>query len=97
MQRHQDVVLGREVVVERRLGDAELLGDLPQAGAVETLLGEEVQGHVEDPLSGVDRAGPVAAGSVAAGLIIPGRGARARESCVCLCHGPILAPSRALT
>ena len=53
MQRHEDVVLRLEVVVEGRLGDAQLLGDLPQAGAVETLLDEEVQSDIEDALPGV--------------------------------------------
>ena len=53
VQRQQDVVLRLEVVVERRLGDAEALGDLAQAGAVEALLGEEVESHIEDALAGV--------------------------------------------
>ena len=57
VQRQQDVVLGGEVVVEGRLGDAQLLGDLPQARAVEALLGEEVEGRIEDALPGVDRGG----------------------------------------
>ena len=53
VERHEDVVLGLEVVVEGRLGDAQLLGDLPQAGAVEALLDEEVERHIEDALAGV--------------------------------------------
>ena len=52
MQRHEDVVLGREVVVERRLGEAQPFGDLPQRGAVEALLDEQVEGHIEDALPG---------------------------------------------
>jgi hypothetical protein len=37
-----DVFLGREVVIERGLGDAEALGDLAQRGLVVTLLGEQL-------------------------------------------------------
>ena len=73
VQRHEDVVLGREVVVERRLGDAQLLGDLAQAGAVEALLGEEVEGHIEDAL-----AGGWAVGGGRARVSCPGR-ARSRR------------------
>ena len=53
VQRQQDVVLRLEVVIESRLGDAQLLGDLAQAGAVEALLYEEVEGRIEDALAGV--------------------------------------------
>ena len=49
----QDLVLAGEVVVERGLGDAEALGDLPQRGAVVALLDEELGRHVEDALAGV--------------------------------------------
>jgi hypothetical protein len=55
VQRHQDLVLGCEVVVERRLCRADALCDLPHAGAVESLIREEFQRHVEDALLG---AGP---------------------------------------
>jgi hypothetical protein len=57
VQRHEDVLFGFEVVVEGRLGDAQLLGDLPQAGAVVALLGEEVESHIEDALAGVGLGG----------------------------------------
>ena len=57
VQGHEDVLLALEVVVQRRLGDPELLGYLPKAGLVVTLLDEEVQGHIEDSLPGVMRAG----------------------------------------
>ena len=54
--------LDAEVVVERRLGEAELLGYLPQRGAVEALLNEQVEGHVQDALAGRARLGRLAAG-----------------------------------
>jgi hypothetical protein len=47
---------GREVVIERRLGDAELVGDLLQAGAVHALPGEQLPGGALDALLGVGRA-----------------------------------------
>ena len=65
VQRQQDVVLGLEVVVERRLGDVEAFGDLPQAGAVEALLGEEVESHIEDALAGVGFRGGAGGGGLA--------------------------------
>ena len=40
VQRQEDVVLGHEVVVERRLGESQPLRDLPQRGPVEALLDE---------------------------------------------------------
>jgi hypothetical protein len=42
VQRQQDFFLGSEVVVDRRLGDAEPFRDLAHGGAVETLVGEQV-------------------------------------------------------
>ena len=81
MQRQQDVVLRLEVVVEGRLGDAQLLGDLPQAGAVEALLGEEVESHIEDALPrvgvgdgglAVAGAGGVGSGAVVAVVVLVG-------------------------
>ena len=39
-----DLVLAREVVIQRGLGDAEPLRDLPQRGVVVALLGEELEG-----------------------------------------------------
>jgi ABC-type multidrug transport system fused ATPase/permease subunit len=53
VQRHQDVFLGGEVVLDRGLGEAERLGDLAQRRLVVALLDEQVQGHVEDLLAGV--------------------------------------------
>ena len=58
VQRHENVLLRLEVVVEGRLGDAELLRDLSQAGAVEALLDEEIESHIEDSLAGVGMFGP---------------------------------------
>jgi len=52
MQRHEDVLFGLEVVVERGLGDAEAVGDLAQAGAVVALVDEQVEGDVEDAIPG---------------------------------------------
>jgi hypothetical protein len=70
VQRDQDVLFGGEVVVDRGLGEAERLGDLAQRGLVVALLGEQVQGDIEDPLAGVAFAGVPA--SVGQGP--PGRG-----------------------
>ncbi len=67
VQRQEDVVLGLEVVVQRGLGDAEAFGDLAQAGAVEALLGEEVERHIEDALAGVDVGGSVGGGGCGGG------------------------------
>jgi hypothetical protein len=51
-------VLRRVVVVERRLGDADPLGDLAQARRVHPSLGEELEGGGADLRAGVDvRAG----------------------------------------
>jgi hypothetical protein len=47
-------VLRRVVVVERRLGDADPLGDLAQARGVHAALGEELEGGGADLGSGVD-------------------------------------------
>ena len=54
-QRDEDLVLAAEVVVERRLGDAEAVGDLAQRRAVVALLGEQLVGHRQDALAGVAR------------------------------------------
>jgi hypothetical protein len=72
VQRQQDFFLGREVVVDRRLRDAEPFRDLAYGSAVEALVGEQVQGDVEDLLArGCARL--VAAAPVTAGRAIPGR------------------------
>ncbi len=47
----QDVLLAGEVVVDRRLGEAQPLGYLAQRGLLVALLGEQLQGDVEDPLA----------------------------------------------
>ena len=49
---HEDALLALEVVVEGRLGDAQLFGDLSQARAVVALGQEEVEGRVENALAG---------------------------------------------
>ena len=49
---HEDVLLALEVVVEGRLGHAQLFGDLSQARAVVALGQEEVEGRVENALAG---------------------------------------------
>ena len=59
----EDVLLALEVVVERRLRDAEPLGDLAQRGLVVALLVEELEGDVEDPLARL-AAGPAGTCSV---------------------------------
>ena len=51
VQLEEDVLLALEVVVERRLGDAEPLGDLAQRRLVVALLVEELERDVEDPLA----------------------------------------------
>ena len=50
MQRHEDVVLRGEVVIEGGLRKSQLFGDLSQRCLVEALLDEEVEGDVENPL-----------------------------------------------
>src|ERR1017187_10251202 len=50
MERHQDVLLAGEVIVDRRLREAQPVGDLADGGRVVTLGYEEIQGYVEDPL-----------------------------------------------
>jgi len=44
-----DVLLAVEVVVERRLGDVQLFGDLAHRGGFVALVGEELQRHGQDP------------------------------------------------
>jgi len=44
VQLEEDVLLALEVVVERRLGDTQALGDLAQRGLVVALLVEELEG-----------------------------------------------------
>jgi hypothetical protein len=44
------------VVVERRLRDVEVLGDLAQRGLLVAVLGEEFEGDVLDALAGVPAA-----------------------------------------
>ena len=61
MEGSEDVLFALEVVVEGGLGDAQLLGDLPQAGAVVALGHEEVEGDIENALAGgvgIVRQGP---------------------------------------
>src|SRR5439155_8369659 len=52
-----EVVLGREVVVERRLGEPEPVRDLPQRRRVVSLHREQLQRGVEDLLAGAHRRG----------------------------------------
>ena len=52
-ERAKDHVLAREVVVEGGFGHTDALGDLAQRRLVESLLDEEIEGGVEDVLSGV--------------------------------------------
>jgi hypothetical protein len=52
MEGHEDVLFGLKVVVQGRFGDAESLGDLAEAGALITLVDEEIKGDVEDELPG---------------------------------------------
>jgi hypothetical protein len=66
-QGQQQVVLGAEVVVDGRLRDAQPIGDVLQAGALEPVLAEELQRRVEHPLR---------AGRPAAARREPGRGRR---------------------
>ena len=57
----------------RPAADVEPFGDLAHGGGVETLVGEQVQGDVQDPFArrcaGLIAAGLIAAGLIAAGLI----------------------------
>ena len=80
MERHEDVLFGFEVVVEGRLGDAQLFGDLPQAGAVVALVEEEVEGRIEDALAGgaLRRVGWLGLGLVGLGELGRWRGRRRR-------------------
>ena len=59
VERHQDVFLAGEVVIERRLGNPQLLGDLPERRLVEALLDEQVERHVEDALAGAQGLGGI--------------------------------------
>jgi len=52
-QAREDVLFGREVVVDGRLRDPEPLGDLAQRRARVAALGEHLQGHDPDLLPGV--------------------------------------------
>src|SRR6201999_2769508 len=53
----QDLVLGLEVVVDEAVGDPRLVGDVGDAGGVETLAGENGDRGVEDLPAFVDGAG----------------------------------------
>ncbi len=55
VQLEQDVRLALEVVVERRLGEPEALGDVADRRLVVALLGEQLERDVEDPFAGRDR------------------------------------------
>jgi len=48
-----DVFLGPEVVIKRRLGNAEPLGDLAQRGAFVAVFGKEFYRNLLDPRAGV--------------------------------------------
>ena len=58
VERHQDVGLAGEVVVDRRLGEAEPVGDLAERRLVVALRAEQLEGDVEDALPGRRRADP---------------------------------------
>jgi len=58
-ERAQDRLFAGEVVVERGFGDADLLRDLAQRRLVVALLGEQVEGHFEDPITSVVHAIPI--------------------------------------
>ena len=47
-QRHVQVLLGVEVLVEHRFGDTGGLGDVVHRGAVEATAGEHLDGDIED-------------------------------------------------
>jgi len=51
--REQQVILGAEVVVERRLGEAETLGDLPGRGRGKPVVGDQLQGGCNDARPGL--------------------------------------------
>src|SRR5579875_37006 len=90
MELQEDVFLALEVVVERGLRDAEPLGDVAQRGLVVALLGEQLEGDVEDPLA--RRAACRAAGARLRGRVrlrtrAPLRRCRSR-------HAPILLDGR---
>jgi hypothetical protein len=76
----EDVFLGLEVVVERGLGDVQLLGDLAERGLVVALLGEEVEGDDLDPVAGV--ASPVMRRCSRAHGFSPARGRRSPRRCL---------------
>ena len=52
VQRHEDVLLALEMVVEGGLGHPQALGDLAKRGRVVALLHEELEGDVENPFAG---------------------------------------------
>src|SRR6185436_8155082 len=56
-ERHAEVLLAAEVVVEGPLRDAGPLEDLGQAAAVEALLGDGLRADLEDPVAGRDVTG----------------------------------------
>ena len=47
-QRHVQILLGVEVLVEHRFGDAGGLGDIVHRRAVEAVSGEDLDGDIED-------------------------------------------------
>jgi hypothetical protein len=49
VQVEQDVRFALEVVIERRLGRAQTLGDVAQRGLVVAVLGGQLESDVEDP------------------------------------------------
>ena len=54
VQRQEDVLFALEVVVEGGLGEAQRVGDLAQRRLVVAVLGEQVEGDVQDALPGVE-------------------------------------------
>ena len=52
-----ELVLGREVPVERSLGDAGVLQDRVDPDRLEAVVGEELVGGLEDPVADAERAG----------------------------------------
>jgi hypothetical protein len=84
VQRHEDVFLAGKVVVQRRFGHPELLGDLPERCLVEALLNEEVECRIKNALTG------------ALGLGCSRRRGVKRFGCRVnfLCHGSMLLDDR---
>ena len=54
--RGQQLLTGAEVVVDRGLGEAHFVGDHLQRGARETVPGEQVDGDIDQALTGIGSA-----------------------------------------